>query len=197
MTDLLVLFSGGADSVLLLEFAAQMGREPFALMIDYGQLHKAELAKGKKFLERAGIPHTTVEIKGLTAQSALTGTGMRGQYKGVSEWHVPGRNTMFLAIALSEAEGRGIKEIWYGPDYSDRENLFPDCYQEYVYAFNKVAEIQGSCPIKVLAPTLGLTKPMVLALLKERGITKGTIYSGYGGLENDGRRSAAQPGGKK
>ena len=87
---------------------------------------------------------------------------------------------MFLAVAFSEAESQGIQEIWYGPDYSDREGLFPDCYQDYVYELNKVFAIAGSYPIKVYAPTLGLTKEMVLKLLENFGIGKDQLFSGYG-----------------
>ena len=39
MTDLVILFSGGADSTLLLKIAEKINRKPLALMIDYNQLH--------------------------------------------------------------------------------------------------------------------------------------------------------------
>lgn len=175
-----ILYSGGADSTLLLEIAKKIGKEPFALLIDYGQLHKEELIFAEQYVGKNGIPYNKVSISGLSAQSGLTGTGVQGQYEGVHTHWVPGRNTMFLAIAFSEAESRGIKEIWYGPDYSDREGLFPDCYQDYVYELNKLFAIAGSYPIKVYAPTLGLTKEMVLKLLESFGITKDQLFSGYG-----------------
>jgi 7-cyano-7-deazaguanine synthase len=179
----LVLFSGGADSTLLLKLAEKMGKEAFALMIDYGQLHKQELEYAEQYCIKNNISYNTVSLIGLSAESALTGDGEKGKYEGVSEWHVPGRNTMFLSIAFSEAESRGITEIWYGPDWSDREHLFPDCYQEYVYRMGKVFEIAGVRPIYLFAPTLGFTKEMVLSLLESFGVSKDQLFSGYGELE--------------
>ena len=183
MEKVLVLFSGGADSTLLLELAKRIKKEVFALLIDYGQLHRKELIYAADYCKINDIPYNVVSLTGLSAQSALTGSGERGKYEGVSEWHVPGRNSMFLSIALSEAESRGITEIWYGPDYSDREHLFPDCYQEYVYRVNQLFEVAGVRPVKVYAPTLGMTKEMVLSLLESFGVPKDQLFSGYGELE--------------
>ena len=175
-----ILYSGGADSTLLLEFAKRMGKDIYAVLIDYGQLHKEELEFAKKYLNTEKIPYNVVSLVGLSANSGLTGKGDQGQYEGVHTHWVPGRNTMFLAVAFSEAESKGIQEIWYGPDYSDREGLFPDCYQDYVYELNKVFAIAGSYPIKVYAPTLGFTKDMVLKLLASFGIGEAKLFSGYG-----------------
>ena len=185
MEKILLLFSGGADSTLLLKLAEKMNREVFAIMIFYGQLHREELDIARKYCTLNKVPFKEVAISGLSAQSALTGSGERGKYEGVSEWHVPGRNTMFLSIALSEAESRGITEIWYGPDWSDREHLFPDCYQEYIYRMNQVFEVAGVRPVKIYAPTLGMTKEMVLSLLESFGVSKDQLFSGYGELENN------------
>jgi 7-cyano-7-deazaguanine synthase len=184
MEKVLVLFSGGADSTLLLKLAEKMNKEVFALMIYYGQLHRGELDIARQYCTLNKIPFKEVTISGLSAQSALTGSGERGKYEGVSEWHVPGRNSMFLSIALSEAESKGITEIWYGPDWSDREHLFPDCYQEYIVRINSLFEIAGVRPVKVYAPTLGMTKEMVLMLLESFGVSKDQLFSGYGVLED-------------
>ena len=46
----LILFSGGSDSLLLLLLAKQMKKEACALLINYGQLHIAELDIAKKYL---------------------------------------------------------------------------------------------------------------------------------------------------
>ena len=183
MEKVLVLFSGGADSTLLLKLAERMEKEVFALLIDYGQLHKQELIYAVEYCKANKIEYNTVSLQGLSAQSALTGSGERGKYEGVSEWHVPGRNTMFLSIAFSEAESKEITEVWYGPDWSDREHLFPDCYQEYIYRMGKVFEVAGVRPVKLYAPTLGMTKEMVLSLLESFGVSKDQLFSGYGELE--------------
>jgi len=180
--DLIILFSGGADSALMLEFAKMMGKNPYCILIDYEQLHKQELSKARGYLDLRNIQYQTVSIKNLNVNSGLTGNG-KSSYDGVNEKHVPGRNTIFLSIALSIAESKQIEKIWIGADYSDREHLFPDCYQEYYIKINELFKITGSMPITIEAPLLGMTKETVISILKGNGINVETIYSGYGEFE--------------
>jgi len=179
--DVLILFSGGADSRLLIEIAKSLEKGIYCLMIDYGQLHRDELESAKKQLSDLGLGYNQVTVSGLNIESALTGKGIKGQYEGVNSYNVPGRNTLFLSIAFSIAEANDIPEIWYGPDMSDFFGKFPDCYQAYVGKINELFEIAGSKKIKVVAPLLGYSKEMVLETLdKQYGIAKETLYSGYG-----------------
>mgnify|MGYP001386355994 CR=1 FL=1 len=178
--QILVLYSGGADSTLLLEIAKRMGKSVYALLIDYGQLHKEELEFAKKYLDKEKIQYNQVSISGLSAQSGLTGDGEKGKYDGVAPHYVPGRNTMFLAIAASEAESQGITNIWIGADMSDFYGEFPDCKQVYFGKINDVFKVSFSYPIIVEAPLLGMSKQMVLDILKSFEIKMEDIYSGYG-----------------
>ena len=180
MEDLIVLYSGGADSTLLLKLAHSMNRKVFALMINYGQLHSEELKFANEYLKKRTISSMTIKIEGYNVNSALTGSGEKGIYDGVDIHNVPARNSIFLSLAAGVAESKGIKEIWIGCNWEDREHLFPDCYQEYLFNLNKVFEIAFSYPIKVYAPLLGMQKYMVKDLLKVYGVKDEEIYSGYG-----------------
>ena len=182
MYDLVILYSGGADSRLMLESCKELDLNPYCLMIDYGQLIKEELSFARSHLEAEGIDHQTVKIEGLNIDSGLTGDGVKDETGDVHEMHMPGRNTMFLSIAYSIAEDKGIEMIWLGSDWDDRLNLFPDCYQEYIVAINEAFKIAGPKPIEVQAPLSGLTKVNILKTLKKRGIGEHEIYSGYGDL---------------
>lgn len=178
---ILILYSGGADSRLLLEIAIKLEKNIRCLLVDYGQHHIKELEIAKKHLDYKHIPYDYVIIKGLNINSALTGNKIRGQYYGVSEFNIPGRNSVLLSLAFSIAESNDIKEIWYGPDMTDYYNKFPDCYQIYVEKINELFEIAGSKKISVVAPLLGLPKEMVLELLeKEFKVNMSEIFSGYG-----------------
>lgn len=181
--DLVILFSGGADSVLMLEIAKDFGKTPLCVIVDYQQLHFGEITVAEKILKRDyGIPYRLVKLHDLQIQSGLTGAGNKGRFEGVHEMHVPSRNLMFVGIAVSIAEDLGIDTVWYGADYSDYVNKFPDCMQEWFGAVNKVLEINGPKPIKLEAPLAGLTKETILEALKAKGITWKEIYSGYGDL---------------
>lgn len=184
---ILILYSGGADSRLLLEFANLSKKDPYCLLIDYNQLHKEELEFAKKQLKEKDISFNVVKVDGLNLTSGLTGDGTQGRFgEDVSIWHVPGRNTMFLGLALSIAENLGIGEIWYGADWSDREGLFPDCMQEYVYRMNEVFQIAGPSPVKVRAPLLGFDKNTILTMLNSFGVKESEIFSGYGTIVESG-----------
>lgn len=180
--DLVVLFSGGADSFLMLEYAKELGKTPFCVLIDYQQLHQKELDIAVDYLAINNICWKTIQLYGLGINSGLTGNGVKGTYEGVHEMHVPSRNLMFVAIAASIAEDMGVDTIWYGADWSDYINDFPDCKQEWFGRLNKVLEINGPKQIRLEAPLSGLTKEAVLKILESKGIDKKQIFSGYGEL---------------
>ena len=184
--DVLILYSGGADSRLMLEMAKQLKKSIYCVLVDYGQKHKEELKFARDHLVKESISFQIVSLEGLGIESALTGIGTKSLYQGVSEWHVPGRNLMFVSIGASIAEMRDIDSIWYGADFSDREHLFPDCYQDWVVPVNEVLKVNGSKALKLHAPLLGMTKEMILETLETvYGITKDQLFSGYGELENE------------
>jgi 7-cyano-7-deazaguanine synthase len=174
--NLIILFSGGADSALMLEIARDKGLHPYCVLVDYDQNHKIELEFAKRYLNELSIPSQIVKLYGLGLHSGLT-TGEKSLYDGVHEMYVPGRNLMFVSIAASIAENMGISTIWYGADYSDSE--FPDCTQPWIGAVNTILDINGSEPIYLEAPLEWYTKEQVIDELNGRGIDMGKIFSGY------------------
>ena len=181
--DVLILYSGGADSRLMLEFAKFLNKTPYCVIVNYEQLHDEELKFARDHLEEM-IPgyYQQVYLENLMINSGLTGDGNKNETGEVHEMYVPGRNTMFLSIAYSIAEYRGIDTIWLGNDWDDRLNLFPDCYQDYIVAANEMFKIAGPNPIKVEAPLMGFSKENIITLLKQWGVNESEIFSGYGDL---------------
>ena len=182
MEKVLVLFSGGADSTLLLKLAEKKKKEVFALMIDYEQRNVKELEFASKYCDKNNVQYKRVAIVGYDVNSGLTGNREEGLYEGVHVSNVPARNSIFLSLAYGMAESMGIQEIWYGANFEDFEGKFPDCFQEYVGKFNELLEVAAVRPIKVYAPLLGMTKKMVLRLLASFGVGEDEIFSGYGGI---------------
>jgi len=178
--DIVMLYSGGADSALMLRLAQMSGRNPHCILIDYGQRHAEELTYAVNQLREVGVQYQIISISGLNIDSGLTGNLKEGQYADVHEMHVPARNTIFIGLAMSVAESMDVDEVWYGPDYSDRIHLFPDCYQDYVVKMNEMMEIAGPKPIKLIAPLLGMSKELILEMLDIFwGIKKTELHSGY------------------
>jgi len=177
--NLVILFSGGADSTLLLNLAIKLHYLPLCILVDYGQSHIEELSFAKESCIKHNVSFQVVTLGNLEIDSKLTGSCIT-EYKGVSEWHVPSRNLMFISIAASIAESHGINLIWYGANYEDREHQFPDCYQEWVFSINELLKRNGSMPITVEAPLLGMSKNLIMQLLEQFNITNDQIFSGYG-----------------
>jgi 7-cyano-7-deazaguanine synthase len=180
--DLVILFSGGADSMLLAMLAEDLGRNPLFVLIDYEQLHREELEIAQRYLKKECLPYRIVMLHNLGITSGLTGDGTKGRFEGVHSMHVPSRNLMFISIAASIAEDMGIDTIWHGADFDDFQNEFPDCKQEWFGRVNKVLQVNGPKAIKIEAPLLGLTKNNIITLLKGSGISMEEIFSGYGSL---------------
>jgi len=180
MSDIVMLYSGGADSMLMLKLAQMARKIPYCVLIDYGQKHIKELEYAKNQLKQESIQYQVVRIDGYTVNSGLTGDGIKGQYEEVSVYNVPARNSIFLTIAAGIAESKGLNEIWIGCDMSDFYGEFPDCKQEYIGKMNEVFKIAFSYPIKIIAPLLGLEKEIILEILhKSFDIKEENLYSGY------------------
>ncbi len=180
--DLVILFSGGADSVLMLEFARAAQKNPFCVLIDYEQLHREELTQAVTYLKKEKTQYRIVKLLDLGIDSGLTGDGIKSRFEGVHEMHVPSRNMMFVGIAASIAESMDADTVWYGADWSDYLHEFPDCKQEWIGRMNKVLEINGPNPIKLEAPLSGFSKETILKLLEKADINLDEIFSGYGDL---------------
>ena len=175
--NLLLLYSGGLESRLLLHLAVQLYK-PHCLLIDYGQRHREELSFAISCCSKLGVSKDVVGIE-TCIDSALTGDKVV-EYKNVSPWYVPARNLMFVSVAAGVAESKGIDTIWIGANYDDRINQFPDCSQEWVVSINETLQKSLSRPVRVIAPLLGFTKEMVWALAEQAGIKKEEVFSGYG-----------------
>ena len=158
-----------------------------AVLYAYGQRHIKELVYAQSLLKMMSsrysrvIDYIELDLTQVFEQhrSNLLVKSDAADYPGVHEEHLPGRNGVFITAALGLAESRGLDEIWIGCDYSDRVNLFPDCYQEWIYKMNEIAKINGSRPLVIKAPLLGFHKEDVIDMLKALDYDMDKIYSGY------------------
>jgi 7-cyano-7-deazaguanine synthase len=67
--------------------------------------------------------------------------------------YVPGRNTVFLAIALSLAEAKGAEAIYLGINAVDYSG-YPDCRPEYLEAVQYLASLSSKAGLEGNAPKL-------------------------------------------
>jgi 7-cyano-7-deazaguanine synthase len=116
MTRAVVLVSGGLDSATVLAMARQQGLECYALSVNYGQRHSAELNAAARVAKSLGAKeHRTMHVDlGGIGGSALTDNSIavpQTPQVGIPITYVPARNTMMLSLALGWAEVLGASQI--------------------------------------------------------------------------------------
>jgi 7-cyano-7-deazaguanine synthase len=155
-----ILLSGGLDSATVAAQAIADGYEAIALSFRYGQRHERELVAARQVAAVLSIhEHFIVDVN--LAQwggSALTDKSMVMPIEGVQSGeipitYVPGRNTVFIAIALSLAETKGAEAIYLGINAVDYSG-YPDCRPEYLEAFQKLAALSSKVGVEGHAPKL-------------------------------------------
>jgi len=182
MKRAVVLLSGGLDSATVLAMARAQGFECFALSVDYGQRHHAELAAAQRVAQALGArEHRVVNID-LTGfgGSALTDANIavpEHASSGIPITYVPARNTIMLSLALAWAEVLHAQDIFIGVNAVDYSG-YPDCRPEYVAAFERMANLATQAavegkPLTLHAPLLHLTKAEII----QQGVGLGVDYA--------------------
>lgn len=182
MKNAVILLSGGLDSATVLAMARQQGFACYALSVDYGQRHHAELAAAQRVAQALGaVEHRVINID-LTAfgGSALTDSKiavpeMMGS--GIPLTYVPARNTIMLSLALAWAEVLKAQDIFFGVNAVDYSG-YPDCRPEYVDAYERMANLATQAaveghPLTLHAPLLHLSKAEII----QQGIKLGVDFS--------------------
>jgi 7-cyano-7-deazaguanine synthase len=188
-----VLLSGGLDSTTALAIAKDEGFALYALTIQYGQRHDAEIAAATLVATRAGvIEHKFFHVPLSTfGGSALTANidvpkhrTSQAMSKGIPITYVPARNTVFLSCALAWAEVLGAQDIFIGVNAIDYSG-YPDCRPEFVEAFERMADlatkagVEGRQRLKIHAPLIRWSKAEIIRKGIELGVDYGLTWSCY------------------
>lgn len=188
MKNAVILLSGGLDSATVLAMARQQGFSCYALSVDYGQRHHAELDAARRVSAALGaVEHRVVSID-LTGfgGSALTDKRIavpEMASSGIPSTYVPARNTIMLSLALAWAEVLQAQDIFFGVNAVDYSG-YPDCRPEYVEAFERMANlatkaaVEGN-PLKLHAPLLHMSKAEIIRQGTQLGVDFGLTVSCY------------------
>ena len=183
-----VLLSGGLDSATVLAIAMDKGYQCYALSLDYGQRHHAELAAAQQVAMALGaVEHKTIPLD-LTriGGSALTDTAIdvpRHPVEGIPVTYVPARNTIFLSIALGWAEVLGAWDLFIGVNAVDYSG-YPDCRPEYIQAFQRLCQLATQAGVeggsfRVNAPLIEMSKAEIIRTGIRLGVDYGQTLSCY------------------
>jgi len=192
----IVLFSGGIDSTTALYWALNKFEPVRALVFDYGQRHRVEVAMAKKVAASLDVGSDVVPLplRGLL-RSALLADGRpipesldeaRG-LPGLPATYIPFRTGIFLALAAAIAESHGSRHLVTGfnsidtPDYPDTSERFS---RKMAAAINEgTAASRGGPRFKVHAPLVRLSKKEIIVLGFELGADYSHSVSCYRGSE--------------
>ncbi|MDQ7797513.1 MAG: 7-cyano-7-deazaguanine synthase QueC [Candidatus Edwardsbacteria bacterium] len=188
-----ILLSGGLDSATVLFWALNKGYRPQALIFDYGQRHRREVASARALCKKTGVPYQMISIRLPWQGSSLLGKkaalpkakNVKAVGAVIPSTYVPGRNTLFLSYGLSFAETTGAGAVMIGVNALDYSG-YPDCRPDFMAAMSRVFKLgtkagrQGR-PIKIVAPLLRMTKSQIIKLGIHLGVPHKLTWSCYNG----------------
>ncbi|NLF54693.1 MAG: 7-cyano-7-deazaguanine synthase QueC [Thauera phenolivorans] len=185
-----VLLSGGLDSATCLAIARDMGLDPHALTVAYGQRHAAELAASERVAAALGArEHRLAHVDlGQFGGSALTDDAIAvpeaaGGADEIPVTYVPARNTVMLSIALAWAEVLDARHIFVGVNAVDYSG-YPDCRPAFIAAFETMANLATRAAIegrrvRIHAPLIDLSKAEIIRRGTALGVDYGITVSCY------------------
>jgi 7-cyano-7-deazaguanine synthase len=155
----------------------------YALSVDYGQRHRAELDAARRVATALGaVEHRVMRIDlGTLGGSALTDASIavpEAPQIGIPITYVPARNTVMLALALGWAEVIEASGIYIGVNAIDYSG-YPDCRPVFIQAFERVAQlatkagVEGTLLFRIVAPLIDMTKAQIV----RRGVELGVDYA--------------------
>lgn len=194
MNKAVVLLSGGLDSATTAAIAIAEGYQAIALSFRYGQRHQRELDAATKIAKILRMTeHYVVDVNlSQWGGSSLTDQSMTIPQQGIQpniipSTYVPGRNTVFIAIALSLAEAKNAQAIYLGINAVDYSG-YPDCRPEYLQAYQQLANlsskvgIEGNTP-RLVAPLVNDSKVDIVRRALELNVPIADTWSCYQGGE--------------
>ena len=193
MKKAICLLSGGLDSTVSLYVARSEGYSPIALSIEYGQRHSREISFARTLTQELKIPHFIAAMSMPWKGSALLDAKiklpkdrdektMSGE---IPVTYVPGRNSVFISMAMSCAEAENAEAIFIGANVLDYSG-YPDCRPEYLKAVvaamwrGTKAGVEGR-KIEIKAPLIKLTKKDIVLMGQKLGVPFRTTWSCYAG----------------
>ena len=184
----MVLLSGGLDSATALAIARAKGFACYALSVDYGQRHAAELEAAARIARAAQVAEhriMRVDLAGIGG-SALTDRAIavpEAPTSGIPVTYVPARNTVMLALALAWAEVLGSRDLYIGVNVLDSSG-YPDCRPEFISAFERLAALATKAGVEgatcqIHAPLIEWSKADIIRAGTRLGVDYAQTVSCY------------------
>lgn len=162
------------------------GCEVIALSFNYGQRNSRELMAARSIATLLGIEEHFVLDVDLSRWGGSLLTGGRRDPEAAAtpalSNYVPGRNTVFIALALSLAEAKGAEAIYLG--FTAADTHYPDSQPAYLDAFARLASLatrvgQSAAAPRLVAPLIQDSKASIVRQALELGVPVERTWSCY------------------
>jgi 7-cyano-7-deazaguanine synthase len=185
-----VLVSGGVDSVTALYAAGAEWQVVAALSFRYGAKHEArELPFAAWHTGHVAVRHLVVDLPFVAEHfhSNLLAGGAeipRGHYEEetMRRTVVPFRNGIFLSIAAGFAESNGADGLVIAAHTGDHA-IYPDCREGFMQSMADAIRLGTYAKTSLLRPFIGWTKAEIVARGAALGIDYARTWSCYVGGE--------------
>ena len=185
-----VLCSGGMDSVVALYQAAREHEISAVLSFHYGAKHNdREIPFAAFHAAKLNVPHITIPLHfiGDLFESDLLKKGgdiPKGHYEEgtMKQTVVPFRNGIMLAAAAGLAESQGANGLVIAAHSGDHA-IYPDCREEFMRSMSDAIRLGTYASIDVLRPFISMTKADIARLGLEYGVDFAQTWSCYVGGE--------------
>lgn len=187
----IVLVSGGLDSVCALHAAATIHEVVAGISFDYGAKHNhREIPFAVLHCRRIGVRHEVIRLDfiGEHFRSSLLQTGASipdAHYEApaMKQTIVPFRNGIFLAAAAGFAETVGASAVVIAAHAGDHV-IFPDCRAEFMDAISAAIHLGTDGGVEILRPFIRCTKAQIVQRGQKLGISLAETWTCYKGNEH-------------
>jgi len=174
--SVLILLSGGYDSLFMLNMSKADGHATACLFIDYGQ---QAAQQEQQAAERACADHGVALYSASITLAESSITPMNGP-SGAGPRVVPGRNLALIGLAVNHAASEGYKEVWIGATADDVHD-YADCRSGFIMGADAAARAYG---VQVCAPLIRRRRSDLVEMVKRSGWVMSAAFSCYSPDEN-------------
>lgn len=189
----LVLLSGGLDSVVALYWALNKGYRVETITFNYFLRSRKEMQSCKRLAKFARVKNTLIDLGFLKEIDDLKQKNRNPKLKTAPSAYIPVRNVIFYGIADSIAEVTDAKYVVGGHNKDDTRS-FPDSSQRFFDLFNRTAslgKISNGRTGKVVLPLARLDKSEVIKLGKKLAVPFEITWSCYKSTKRPCRKCPA------
>jgi 7-cyano-7-deazaguanine synthase len=186
--NVVVLCSGGMDSVVALHWAAREHTVSLVASFDYGAKHNhREVPFAAEHAAKLGVRHEVVTlefINRLFASDLLKSGGdiPEGHYEAANmkQTVVPFRNGIMLSIAGGLAESVGAEGLVIAAHGGDHA-IYPDCREDFMRAMGEALALGTYAGVRLLRPFIAMSKAQIATSGARLGVDFSRTWSCYKG----------------